>query len=375
MLLPFLIAAALVQDPAPPLYALVPQDESRHFRRVVRIDPTSGTREVLLEDLLYCFDAADLQELWPQPGGGLVAAGPVSAHRPSPNVSMPLWVLGAGRRTPDFLSETSLHYALSADGRWLADAGSFRLRLMDLQDEEPSWLPLAEPEESSPSPHFGAPLWSPDSAWLYVSARAYRSRAAEHLPQQPGLWRFPAGGGAPRKVADLGGARLLAVEPSGRGILAHAKVGRDPRAEGWIERIDLEGGETTLLVDDAASRQLAFDLAPGGDRMVYGRRDRQLVLREADGSSQLLGPGRHPRFSPDGRWLAYHQWQEGMPELWLLELESGQRRSLGRGEKPVWGHPAVAAAGDSAAGAASDSTPASPPPSRGSRKPPSGPSE
>ncbi len=335
MLLPLLLAAAALQEPADHgLVCLVPQDEKRHFRQVVQIDPDSGERQLLLADLLYCFDAADRQRLWPLPEGGVVCAGPVSRSRPSPNVTMPLWLRGAdGGR--EVLRGSSTHYAVSPDGRHVANADFQRLELLALDDEDREWQTLVAPTEESRL-RLGAPLWSPDGAWLYVPVRSsFRGRDEAPGPA-PGLWRWSADGSVRERVAELGGASLLAVEPGDASLLVHVKVGRDPHAEGWIERVHLDGGETELLVDDAASRGMGFDLAPDGERFVYLRRDRQLVLRERDGSSRALGAGLDPRFSPDGAALVFHRWEEGVPRLLLLVLASGERRDLGPGLRAEW---------------------------------------
>jgi Tol biopolymer transport system component len=46
------------------------------------------------------------------------------------------------------------------------------------------------------------------------------------------------------------------------------------------------------------------------------------------------------QFSPDGRWVAYEVWQEGLPEIWFEPIPTdGSRRKVsgaGGGYSPVW---------------------------------------
>ena len=37
---------------------------------------------------------------------------------------------------------------------------------------------------------------------------------------------------------------------------------------------------------------------------------------------------RHPRWSPDGEWIAYISNEEGLPQLYLLETYGGERRKI-----------------------------------------------
>ena len=93
--------------------------------------------------------------------------------------------------------------------------------------------------------------------------------------------------------------------------------------------------------------------APDGTRVavvvtrrdVAGDRDRSTVhvvdLASGERSPLTKGPGdRSPRWSPDGRWLAFLRADDGPPQVWLLPVGGGEAAQLtelplGAGE-PAW---------------------------------------
>lgn len=98
-----------------------------------------------------------------------------------------------------------------------------------------------------------------------------------------------------------------------------------------------------------------FDVSRDGKWVVYvvGKADlaenkvtSALWLMPADGSApaRALTAGtkkdREPRFSPDGRRVAFVSDRDGTPELWLLELDGGEPRKLSAAPEgvsgPIW---------------------------------------
>ncbi|HYF94143.1 MAG TPA: S9 family peptidase [Symbiobacteriaceae bacterium] len=109
-----------------------------------------------------------------------------------------------------------------------------------------------------------------------------------------------------------------------------------------------------LQAEDLLAIKLAGDcqLAPDGARVAY-------VLQEIDKEKNeyktaiwlaregiepiqfTAGPKDHsPRWSPDGRWLAFVSNRSGTSQIWLLPLEGGEARQLtkikGGAGNPVW---------------------------------------
>jgi TolB protein len=92
--------------------------------------------------------------------------------------------------------------------------------------------------------------------------------------------------------------------------------------------------------------------APGVafSRVAYVRRTPQgdqLIVADFDGYQETVVAAREglilfPKFSPDGRRLAFVSYQQGRPEIHLLDLATGKRRILcryaGLNAYPVW-HP------------------------------------
>jgi Glycosyltransferase family 87/WD40-like Beta Propeller Repeat len=129
-------------------------------------------------------------------------------------------------------------------------------------------------------------------------------------------------------------------------------VSRDGRWLGFLRRdrgraslwlVDRHGAtendrEPRLLA--AAGREvLDFNFSPEGDVVFAAWRDGRARLyraRAPDGSpSELVRATRglrYPAISPDGRWLAYSEDEDGDWQLWVSSLPDGERRQLTHGE-------------------------------------------
>ena len=86
-----------------------------------------------------------------------------------------------------------------------------------------------------------------------------------------------------------------------------------------------------------ASTRIAFATAE--------RRTTELYLMDYDGHNAVLATGNRsinlsPRFSPDGKLLAYTSYRDGNPDLYLLNLETGRRKKVsavpGLNISPAW---------------------------------------
>ena len=133
------------------------------------------------------------------------------------------------------------------------------------------------------------PRWSPDSSSIIYFSPAVRGDV------QGTIWVIPALGGSPRRLIDsIGGA----------------DVGKDGR----LVCFRLNGDRTELVT---TSRD-------GADVQVIGT---------------MTDPGyyRHPRWSPDGRWVAYQAGDGFRWDLFALPVTGGAPRQLTRDNRQIHG--------------------------------------
>ena len=177
----------------------------------------------------------------------------------------------------------------------------------------------------------GVPRLSPDGAHLaFLSARPAPGGKAAGTPQ---IWILPTDGGEARPLTDQpGGVDSFQWSPDG-GFLVYAceaaagddsddkprvfgAVDTEPAVEFW--RVPFPAGPAERIVT-APPGVDSFDLSPAGDRLVFcangtGKmnEDQQydlylvdLAKKECRRLTDFPGPETEPRWSPDGRWIAF----------------------------------------------------------------------
>jgi len=175
--------------------------------------------------------------------------------------------------------------------------------------------------------------WTPDGREIIFSS----DREASF-----GLWRVPATGGIPVRLAGVGPNALEpSISPRGN-RLAYRQSTWDSNL--WrLELSSTKGGSRapTKLVFSTREDN-SVDYSPDGQRIVFvsNRSGRfEIWVCEADGSNPVPltrfgdssrdDPGS-PRWSPDGRYVAFDLFAEGQRDIAVVSAEGGRVRRLTR---------------------------------------------
>ena len=187
--------------------------------------------------------------------------------------------------------------------------------------------------------------------WIAAGALAVLIAAASWYT---GLWQRGATPALPgdkvltRLTSDPGFSGFPALSADGR-LMAWAS---DRSGEGhldiWVQQTEGGGDAIRLTSGDTDSYEPAF--SPDGSKVAF-RSERDggglYVVRSLGGQPQFLAPnGRRPRFSPDGKWIAYWEGSSGMgfvpgaAQVKLIPADGGApqaiRPDFAFSSYPVW---------------------------------------
>lgn len=235
----------------------------------------------------------------------------------------------------------------SPDGRWLAYLESFDGRgdimVAPMDGSGPTRRLTADPG-SQPTASYGGGILN----WLDAETVIFVAPNGQ-------LQALPVTGGPARQLTNLTG-RISAptASPDGRWIacMASSKTSQhivviDPTGEEWARRVSRDGDfvfDPTISADGSLAWQewSVPDMAWDASRIWLLRRDgaREVVDGSAPGSDEPVS-AIQPRFSPDGKTLAYLSDRGGWWNLWLYDLATSARRQLILDEAeqgaPTWG--------------------------------------
>jgi len=230
----------------------------------------------------------------------------------------------------------------SPDGAWLAYLESFDGRgdvMLVPADGGPAVRLTAEPG-SQPTASYGGGVL----AWLD------RETVAFVAPPSGQLHALSVRGGPARQITHLSGRCAAPSATPGGGLLACMVTGKDdqhialldPGGESWPVRASRGGDfvfDPTIAPDGSLAWQEwnAPNMAWDGGFIRLRTRDGE--IRTVDGADDVSVS--QPRFSPDGRTLAYVSDRSGWWNLWAYDVTGGATRQLVQDDAehggPTWG--------------------------------------
>jgi Tol biopolymer transport system component len=166
------------------------------------------------------------------------------------------------------------------------------------------------------------PWWAPDGRHVYFSS--YRDGNAA-------IWRVPTSGGRPERITAGSSSEWFPSVSRDGSHLAYATYTENPDV---FVRDLVSGAERRIGgVRDEAEPVLAPDgrsVAFTSDR-IGGRADLWHQALSATGEpegeprrlTETSGSVSQPSYSPDGRWIAYHQVITGQRDIWVVAVTGG----------------------------------------------------
>jgi len=150
-----------------------------------------------------------------------------------------------------------------------------------------------------------------------------------------------------RVTMDPGLSAFPALSRAGNLLAFASDRSNSPNLNIWVQQV---GGREPLQLTHDPADDSDPDISPDGTRIAF-RSERSpagvYVVPALGGEEVLLAPGgRNPRFSPDGKWIAYWEGRElggylpGSARVFLVEAGGGQPRQVGSDMAaalyPVW---------------------------------------
>jgi Tol biopolymer transport system component/tRNA A-37 threonylcarbamoyl transferase component Bud32 len=284
----------------------------------IRLD--SGTRVQVLEDAGSPFVTSDGRHLLFARGGASLVAPFDEATLRVTGPAVPL-VDDIQRAGPPEL-------AIADTGTLAYVAGNHETDAIGLVSRDGAFRPLAIPRGD-----YGQPRVSPDGRTLAFTAVTAK-RSEVHL--------FDIARGRLATLPASGAESALAWSPDSQSLAVTTET---PTATG-IALADLAGG-VRLLLKGGGNLLRNASFSPDGTRLAYTLQQGSpldiwmLTLGDPPSSAPFLNGAaaeHSPRFSPDGRWLAYVSNESGRAQVYIRRYPQGPRFvvSIDGGQGPVW---------------------------------------
>ncbi len=331
----------LTANPAPETYpSWSPDGRSIAFRRTVRLPGAAPRTDVMVVPALGGSErrVASLPPpsafVYPSlswtPDGKWLATEEADPAGGNGIVLLPMEQGDKRRLTSNRGSGADIWPTLSPDGHWLAYgscSGSWTcdVHLLPLDVAfRPAGPPRRLTREGS---YLSGIAWSADGRDLVYSAS--RSGANVHY-----LWRLAISGGGVAERIELAGSHVRAPALSRAG---HRLVFTRGLSDSDIWRIDVPGPPLPLL--QSTKLEYQPDLSPDGTRIAFcsnrSSESLEVFVSQADGLNAVRLTDRFgreqctPRWSPDGRWIAFDsQTEAGDPDVLVVDAAGGPPRRL-----------------------------------------------
>ena len=305
----------------PSSHAVLFEDSEHGTLRIEAVMPDSGKRTLVLENARRPL-ALSSGHLVFQRNGELFIA-PFDAKRLT--VTGPAIPFGEQIRYDSPVTLGTPQMSISGNGTLAYLPAVDTARALGLVDRAGTFQPLALPPGI-----FDRPRVSPDGRSI-----AYLGRSD--------LYVYDLERGSTVKRTEDGRDNGVAWHPDGRSL---AISGRRNNGTSGIFLRKPDGAEQLLVQLSAGVTFLRnFSWSPDGSRLAYtvqkagGTQIWVLTVGEKPPTQPFIrGQARSPKFSPDGKWLAFDSGESGRNEVYLQQYPEGRRLevSTGGGDSPVW---------------------------------------
>jgi len=191
------------------------------------------------------------------------------------------------------------------------------------------------------------PMWGADDAIYFVADPLPNDRNVE--PGSPAIrrsvrniYRIPAAGGEPVQVTKHTDGNLFFPSMSADGkVIVYEEnfglwkldVGTGRTSEITLD-LTADEKENEITVEEVSDEVDSFDISPSGRRAIVSARGQLVTIATDRGDIRRVAPDRmasrnqEPRWSPDGRLIAFISDRSGQDEVWLVDAEGTGLRKV-----------------------------------------------